>query len=81
LPVPSQKFECISLNLITDLPLTKHGHNAVLTIADRLTKFVRFIPTTKGAGADDVALLVWQQWFGTYGPLRIVSDSDRQFLR
>jgi hypothetical protein len=81
LPVPSQKFECISLDLITDLPPTKHGHDAVLTIVDRLTKFVRFIPTTKDAGADDVALLVRQQWFRTFGlPRSIVSDRDRRFL-
>jgi hypothetical protein len=62
LPVPSQKFVCSSLDLITDLPLTKHGHDVVLTIVDRVIKFMRFIPTTKGAGADDVAFLVRQQW-------------------
>jgi hypothetical protein len=81
LPVPANKFECITLDLITDLPPTKHGHDAVLTIVDRLTKLVRFIPTTKGAGADAVALLVRKEWFRMFGvPKSIVSDRDKRFL-
>jgi hypothetical protein len=53
----------------------------VLTIVDRLTKFVRFIPTTKGAGADPIASLVRKEWFRTFGlPRSIVSDRDRRFL-
>ena len=81
LPVPTHKFECISLDLITDLPPTKHGHDAVLTIVDRLTKFVRFIPTTKGTGAGPIASLVRKEWFRTFGlPRSIVSDRDKRFL-
>ena len=35
--IPSHHFESLTLDLITDLPLS-HGCNAVLTYVDRLTK-------------------------------------------
>ena len=34
LPIPTRKWEHISMDLITDLPITKKGHNAILTIVD-----------------------------------------------
>ena len=37
LPIPSHHFECWSLDLITNLPLS-HGCNAVLICVDHLTK-------------------------------------------
>jgi len=45
LPVPSHKWEQMTMDLITDLPLTKNGHTAVVTFVDRLTKQVHFAPT------------------------------------
>ena len=81
LPIPHEKFESITMDLITDLPLTKHGHDAVLTVVDRLTKLVRFVPTRKDASAAVIAGLMRQHWFRAYGlPTSIVSDRDRRFV-
>ena len=46
LPIPSQTWQSIALNFITDLPLSK-GFNAILTVVDRYTKMAHFLPCTK----------------------------------
>ncbi len=37
------------MDLITGLPKTRSGHDAILVIVDRLTKYALFIPTTEGS--------------------------------
>ncbi|MGB8167070.1 MAG: reverse transcriptase domain-containing protein, partial [Chthoniobacteraceae bacterium] len=81
LPVPQHKFEHITMDFITDLPPTKRGYDSVLTIVDRLTKLVRFVPLTKDATAKDVALLFRREWYRSFGlPKVIISDRDRKFV-
>lgn len=81
LPVPERKFDHITMDLITDLPVTKNGHDAVLTVVDRMTKMVHFAPITKGAQAKDVAMVFRNTWYRYYGmPSVIISDRDRRFL-
>jgi hypothetical protein len=81
LPVPEHKFEHITLDLITDLPVTKNGCDAVLTVVDRLTKLVSFAPLRKDAKAKDVASVFRQVWYRHYGlPRAIISDRDKRFL-
>jgi hypothetical protein len=81
LPVPEIKFDHITMDLITDLPVTKNGHDAVLTVVDRLTKLVHFAPLTKDAAAKDVAMAFRQVWYRHYGmPSVIISDRDKRFL-
>lgn len=80
LPVPENKFEHITMDFITDLPPTKGGYDAVLTIVDRLTKLARFVPLQKDASAKDVAVLFRREWYRSFGlPKVIVSDRDRKF--
>jgi transposase InsO family protein len=81
LPVPTSKWEQITMDLITDLPVTKKGHDAVVTFVDRLTKMVHFAPTTKTAGAEAIANVFLSTWYKYHGlPRVIVSDRDRRFL-
>lgn len=81
LPVPSSKWEQITMDLITDLPVTKRGHDAVVTFVDRLTKMVHFAPTTKTAGAEAIAHVFVRTWYKHHGlPRVIISDRDRRFL-
>lgn len=69
------------MDLITDLPVTKKGHDAVVTFVDRLTKMVHFAPTTKTAGAEAIANVFLSTWYKYHGlPRVIVSDRDRRFL-
>jgi hypothetical protein len=81
LPVPERKFDHITLDLITDLPVTKNGCDAVLTVVDRLTKMVSFSPLRKDAKAKDVAQVFRNVWYRHYGlPSVIISDRDKRFL-
>jgi hypothetical protein len=44
LPIPSWKWEDISLDFIIDLPNTSQKHDSIWMIIDRLTKTAHFLP-------------------------------------
>ena len=44
LQIPSQTWEDISIDLIADLRVTKSKNSSILTIVDRFSKMVHFIP-------------------------------------
>ena len=44
LPIPGWKWEEISMDFITGLPLTQQGHDSIWVIVDRLTKSAHFVP-------------------------------------
>ena len=44
LSIPGWKWEEISMDFITGLPQTQHGHNSIWVIVDRLTKSAPFVP-------------------------------------
>ena len=46
LPVPTTKWDQVTTDLVTDLPVSK-GFTAVAVFVDRLTKMVHFAPCTK----------------------------------
>jgi hypothetical protein len=43
LAIPSQRWEQISMDFITQLPTTQQGHDAIFVVVDRLTKRAHFI--------------------------------------
>ena len=47
----------MSLDLITHLPVTAHGHDSILTIIDWLSKLVYFIPCKEAITAEEMAQL------------------------
>ena len=51
LPVPTDRWEEVSLDFITGLPPTPTGYDAVLVVVDRWTKWAYFIPTHTTADA------------------------------
>jgi hypothetical protein len=80
LEIPAKKWDSISMDFITHMPLVD-GFDSVLTVVDRLSKMVRFIPTTTTATAKDVARLVFDNVVCLFGlPLDIVSDRDPKFV-
>jgi hypothetical protein len=80
LPVPDKKFEQITMDLITDLPPTARGHDAVVTIVDKLSKLVHFAPTTKTVDAPELARIFTETWHKHHGtPNVIISDRDPCF--
>jgi len=84
---PSEPFDTITIDLITDLPsCTREGSDKkfdmIMTVTDKFSKAVRFIPRRKDWSAsswaisfyDDVVLNGWGF------PRTIISDRDRRFL-
>ena len=45
------------MDLITQLPVTAHGHDSILTIIDWLSKLVFFIPCKEAIKAEEMAQL------------------------
>ena len=80
IPLPTQKFEQLTIDLVIDLPESK-GYTAVAVFVDRLTKFVKFIPRQKELTAEGYAELFLQHIFRQFGvPRIIISDRDPRFL-
>ena len=62
------------LDLITGLPKSE-GHNAVLVIVDKLTKFVQYVPTTLNLKQEGFAKLFIQHIVLRYGlPRQMIAD-------
>jgi hypothetical protein len=80
LQLPTQRWESISLDLVTGLPRTTSGYDAILTVVDRFSRMVHFIPTTKTCTAPQVAQLLLDNIVKLHGiPSSVVSDRDPRF--
>jgi transposase InsO family protein len=80
LPVPSRPWAEVSLDFITQLPVSYIGtkeYDAVLVVVDRYSKMARFIPTTTDITAPELAALFHENIELRYGaPIGVVSDRD-----
>jgi hypothetical protein len=80
LSVSSFKWESVSIDFITQLPVTKSGYGAIAVFVDRLTKMVHFAPTYTDCSARDVARLFNDTVFKHHGlPSELLSDRDPRF--
>ena len=81
LGIQKHNWESVSMDFLTKLPQTKHGHTSVFVVVDRLSKMAWFIPTTNDVSAPEVAHLFFTEVFCYHGlPLSIVSDRDPKFI-
>ena len=46
LPIPDRPWQQVSMDLITQLPRSKLGNDAIVVFVDKLTKMVHYVPTT-----------------------------------
>ncbi|KAF8747594.1 hypothetical protein RHS01_11324, partial [Rhizoctonia solani] len=77
--LPRKPWEEITYDLIVGLPISE-GYDAILTVVDRLSKMVHFIPTTSKATAVDVANLFVNFIWKLHGlPRKTISDCGPQF--
>lgn len=58
LVIPSRRWSHVSLDLVTDLPRTASGNDAILVLADSLSKMAHFIPTRETLSATDTGVLL-----------------------
>jgi hypothetical protein len=81
LPVPERRWEQVSMDLITQLPRTRAGHDAIVVFVDKLSKMVHYAPTTTNVTAPQLALVFFQTVVRHHGvPSSIVSDRDVRFI-
>ncbi|KAL5838964.1 hypothetical protein ACOSQ4_011572 [Xanthoceras sorbifolium] len=80
LPIPEWKWDKISMDFVTGLPLTPQRYDAIWVIVDRLTKTAHFIPIRKDYKLNKLARLYVENIVRLHGvPSSIISDRDPRF--
>jgi hypothetical protein len=81
LPIPSWKWEDISIDFITSLPKTSRGFDSIWVIVDQLTKSAHFVPVKTNYRASRYAEIYVVQIMSLHGiPKTIVTDRGTQFV-
>lgn len=80
LATPSKRWQEVTMDLITQLPKTRQGHDAIAVFVDRLTKMTHFVPTKTSVTATQLAHIFFDEVYKHHGmPKVIVSDRDTRF--
>ncbi|MBW0573645.1 hypothetical protein O181_113360, partial [Austropuccinia psidii MF-1] len=80
LPIPNGPWICLSMDFITQLPLS-NSFDSILVIVDRFSKMAVFIPTMSSITSLDLAHLFIKNIFSKHGlPSSIVSDRGPLFV-
>jgi hypothetical protein len=80
LPIPKRVWGSVTLDLITQLPPTTSGYDAILVFVDRLSKMTHFAATHSSIDAEGVAALYVQNIFRHHGLSdELISDRGTQF--
>ena len=77
LKVPEWKWDKITVNFVTGLPMTFNKNNAIWVMVDRLTKSAHFIPVRTDFSIAKLTKLYIKDIMKLHGvPTSIVSDRD-----
>jgi hypothetical protein len=80
LPVAEGKWLDISVDMITELPGTEEGYDAIMVFVDRLTKMVHFVPCKKTLDSKGFCQMFMDHIVRLHGwPKRVVSDRGSIF--
>jgi len=80
LDVPDRKWSDVTVDMITALPVTSDGYDAILVFVDRLTKMTHFVPCKKTLDSPGFCQLFMQHVVRLHGwPRRLVSDRGSIF--
>ena len=75
--IPMSKWEIISMDFITGLPLTSQTHNLILALMDKLTKRAHFIPIRDTYEVANIARVFINAIIRFHGVLKkIISDRE-----
>ena len=80
LQIPDRRWEHVTMDLITHLPKTPRGHDAIMVFVDKLSKYVRFAPTTTDVHSTGAAFLFLDKVVSLFGlPKKLITDRDPRF--
>jgi hypothetical protein len=80
LELPERRWEHVTMDLITGLPMTSRKFDAILVFVDKLTKMTHLAATTTDVSAPGVAQLFVDRVVSLHGvPRKIISDRDPRF--
>lgn len=80
LEIPDQRWHTVSLDLITQLPTTTAGHDAIVVMVDKFSKMVHYEATTTTCTAEQLAKIFLDRVVKYHGiPKAIISDRDPRF--
>jgi hypothetical protein len=78
--IPEWKWEHITIDFVSGLPMGKKGNNAVWVIVDRLMKSALFLPMKIMDSVDKLAKLYVNEVVRLHGvPMSIVTNRDPRF--
>ncbi|GJU01010.1 putative reverse transcriptase domain-containing protein [Tanacetum coccineum] len=78
--IPEWKWEKITMDLVTKLPRSSSGYDAIWVIVDRLTKSAHFLPIREDYKMEKLARIYINEIVARHGvPMSIISDRDGRF--
>ncbi|KAG8501385.1 hypothetical protein CXB51_003461 [Gossypium anomalum] len=78
--IPEWKWDRVTMDFVSGLPLSSSKKDAIWVVIDRLTKSAHFIPVRTDYSLDKLAELYVSQIVRLHGvPISIVSDRDPRF--
>ncbi|GBG73403.1 hypothetical protein CBR_g16119 [Chara braunii] len=81
MPIPREPGLSIAMDVTGPFPRDRLGHDGILTVVDRLSKYARFLPCKYYSMASELARLLHTGWICGHGvPEDIVSDRDTRFM-
>ena len=80
LPVPSRPWQQFSMDLITQLPRSRSGNDAIVVYVDKLTKMAHYVATRTNVTAPELARITIREVIRLHGISEsILSDRDPRF--
>jgi hypothetical protein len=80
IPTPDKRWDVVTMDLITQLPRTRNGHDAIVVFVDKLSKMAHYAATTTTVSAPQLASIFWKEIVRHHGiPSAIISDRDPRF--
>ena len=80
LPVAPYPWHTVTMDLITDLPLTRQGYDAIYVFVDKFSKTVHLAPCSKTIDAEGCLDVFMREIYRLHGlPEVLVSDRDPRF--
>lgn len=80
LPVPPRPWHTVTMDMITGLPQTGKGFNALFVFVDKYSKMVHLVPTSETISAEGCLDLFFNHVYKLHGlPDVLISDRDPRF--